>query len=188
MFDVMKFFSPPQRLSCGVLIVNAERELLLCHVTGQQHWDLPKGGMAAGETPLQTALRETQEETGLALTAEALLDLGRFDYRRRKRLHLFATLMPRLDPSTLHCASEFSDLGSGRRMPEMDDYAWVDFADVRRHTSQRMAAVLAGQIELEALLARLRTGPRRDDNGAARRPPAARDAPDHARAPEPALP
>ena len=48
-----------QRLSCGVLIVNAERELLLCHVTGQHHWDLPKGGMTPGETPLDTALRET---------------------------------------------------------------------------------------------------------------------------------
>ena len=45
---IMDFFAPPQRLSCGVLIVNAERELLLCHVTGQHHWDLPKGGMAAG--------------------------------------------------------------------------------------------------------------------------------------------
>ena len=184
----MNLFSPPQRMSCGVVIVNAERELLLCHVTGQHHWDLPKGGMAAGESPLQTALRETEEETGLLLAAETLLDLGRFDYRPRKRLHLFATLMPRLDPRTLHCMSEFSDLGSGRRLPEMDDYAWVDFADVPRHTSRRMAAVLAGQIELDALLARLRAGARGDDNGAARRALAARSALVHARNPEPVLP
>ncbi len=180
----MNLFSPPQRMSCGVVIVNAERELLLCHVTGQHHWDLPKGGMAAGESPLQTALRETEEETGLALAAEALLDLGRFDYRPRKRLHLFATLMPRLDPRTLHCVSEFSDLDSGKRLPEMDDYAWVEFAEVPRHTSRRMAAVLAGQIELEALLARLR----RDDNGAARRHAVARSAPLHVRTAEPAIP
>ena len=40
-----------RRLSCGILILNPQRELLLCHVTGQDHWDLPKGGMHAGETP-----------------------------------------------------------------------------------------------------------------------------------------
>jgi len=156
------------RLSCGVLIVNAERELLLCHVTGQRHWDLPKGGMAAGESPLDTALRETAEETGLELDGTALTDLGRFDYRRRKTLHLFATLMPRLDVGTLRCASHFSDLASGQRLPEMDGYAWFAFADAPRHTGARMSAVLSGRIELDRLLARLMLAPaqaHRGDNG-----------------------
>ena len=54
----------PRRLSCGILILNAQHELLLCHVTGQDHWDLPKGGAHADESPLQAALRETREETG----------------------------------------------------------------------------------------------------------------------------
>ena len=157
-----------QRLSCGVLIVNAERELLLCHVTGQHHWDLPKGGMTAGESPLDTALRETEEETGLVLDSAALTDLGRFDYRRRKALHLFATLMPRLDVGTLRCASHFSDAASGRRLPEMDGFAWFGFADAPRHTGTRMAAVIGGLIELDRLLARLMLAPphaQRRDNG-----------------------
>ena len=145
----------PKRLSCGVLIFSPSRELLLCHVTGQHHWDLPKGGAHAGETPLETALRETQEETGLRLEAGALLDLGRFAYRPRKDLHLFAALMPRFDVAALHCDSKFSDLASGRRLPEMDGFAWVAFADVARHCSGKMAAVLAGNIELGPLFARL---------------------------------
>ncbi|MBK6864736.1 MAG: NUDIX domain-containing protein [Ideonella sp.] len=179
----MNFLLPPrpQRLSCGVLIVNAERELLLCHVTGQDHWDLPKGGLVEGESPLEAALRETEEETGLALAADALTDLGRFDYRRRKALHLFATLMPRLDVATLGCTSHFSDLASGARLPEMDDYAWFDFADVSRHTTRRMAAVLAGRIELDRLLARLAAPAgeraRRRDNGGVQA--GAADAPAH---------
>ncbi len=149
----------PKRLSCGVLIVNAQRELLLCHVTGRFHWDLPKGGMGAGESPLEAALRETQEETGLCLDAAALLDLGRFDYRPRKALHLFATLMPRLDVATLTCESEFSDLASGRRLPEMDDFGWFAFADAPRRCSRRMAEVLAGKLELGQVLARLAAPP-----------------------------
>lgn len=41
-----------RRLSCGILILNAQQELLLCHVTGQDHWDLPKGGAHDDESPL----------------------------------------------------------------------------------------------------------------------------------------
>ena len=87
--------STARRLSCGILILNPQHELLLCHVTGQDHWDLPKGGAHDDESPLQAALRETREETGLALAADALRELGRFDYRPKKDLHLFAALMPR---------------------------------------------------------------------------------------------
>jgi len=36
------------------------------------HWDFPGGGREAGETPQDCALRETREEVGLMLTAEAL--------------------------------------------------------------------------------------------------------------------
>jgi len=145
----------PKRLSCGVLILNKERELLLCHVTGHRHWDLPKGGIDVGESPLQAALRETQEETGLGLDADALLDLGRFDYWPRKELHLFATLMPRLDVATLSCASHFCDPASGRSLPEMDDFGWFGFGEAPRLCSTKMAAVLVGKLELSRLLAQL---------------------------------
>jgi len=144
-----------KRLSCGVLILNDERELLLCHVTGQHHWDLPKGGIHAGESPLEAAVRETEEESGLRLDAGALLDLGRFDYRPRKDLHLFATLTHRFDVSTLHCQSEFSDRASGRRLPEMDGFAWFEFTNVPRQCVSRMAAVLSQKIDLDQLHERL---------------------------------
>ena len=149
-----------KRLSCGVLILNAERELLLCHVTGHHHWDLPKGVIDVGESPLDAALREAHEETGLRLDADALLDLGRFDYRPRKDLHLFATVMPRFDVATLSCASQFSDRATGRRMPEMDDFGWFGFADAPGRCSSKMAAVLDGKLELDRLFARLTSRPR----------------------------
>jgi len=142
----------PRRLSCGILILNAQRELLLCHVTGQDHWDLPKGGAHADESPLQAALRETREETGLDLAAGALCELGRFDYRPKKDLHLFATLMPRFDVAGLSCESHFSQLGTGRRLPEMDGYDWVGFERVGECCTAKMAAVLHGRLSLQRVL------------------------------------
>jgi len=152
---MIEFFQPPRRLSCGIVIVNDAHELLLCHVTGHDHWDLPKGGAKAGETPLQAALRETREECGLALESSALLDLGRLPYRARKDLHLFGARVPRLDTHTLHCESRFTDGETGARLPEMDGFGWFPFAQARQHCTRKLAAVLCDRLDLASLLARL---------------------------------
>jgi 8-oxo-dGTP pyrophosphatase MutT (NUDIX family) len=145
-----------KRLSCGVVVLNAQAELLLCHVTGQDHWDLPKGGIHDGESPLAAALRETEEETGLQLHAHSLLDLGCLAYRLRKDLHLFAVLMPRFDPATLWCDSRFAD-AAGQRQPEMDGYGWFAFDQINRHCTRKLATVLQERLNLHAVLRRLQS-------------------------------
>jgi 8-oxo-dGTP pyrophosphatase MutT (NUDIX family) len=146
-----------KRLSCGVVIVNSARELMLCHVTGQGHWDLPKGGIDSGESPIQAALRETREETGLQLDAQSLLDLGRFEYSSRKDLHLFATLTGRFDVSTLVCESLYRERMTGRRLPEMDGYGWFPFARVRALCTAKLVTVLESRIDLPTLVDTLLT-------------------------------
>lgn len=142
-----------KRLSSGIVILNTARELLLCHVTGHDHWDLPKGCVDDGETPLQAALRETWEETGLVLHASQLTDLGRHDFRPRKQLHLYAALMPRVELAALSCRSHFMH-PSGRRLPEMDDYRWQPITAIAALCRPRMAAVLDA-IDLQRLHQRL---------------------------------
>lgn len=144
-----------KRLSCGVVIVNDQAELLLCHVTGHSHWDLPKGGIHSNETPLQAALRETEEESGLVLSPTALLDLGPLPYRTNKGLHLFAALLPRLDTRELHCASCFTDGRNGRRLPEMDGFGWFSFDRIGTLCTPRMAVVLQERLQLTGILRRL---------------------------------
>lgn len=54
--------------SCGVLpysVIDRQRKFLLVFETYSQCWSLPKGHIEAGETDVQTALRELFEETGL---------------------------------------------------------------------------------------------------------------------------
>lgn len=141
------------------MILNPGRELLLCHVTGQNHWDLPKGGIDHGETPREAALRETREEAGLRLDPETLLDLGRYSYTNKKNLHLFATLMPRFDLKELRCESGYLDRHSGRRLPEMDGYGWFAFERVGALCTPKMAQVLGVKLDLGGVLAQLSTPP-----------------------------
>ncbi len=159
MFGLLPSTRP--RLSCGVVVLLPSRELLLCHVTGQRHWDLPKGGIDAGETPIDAALRETEEETGLRLDAGALLDIGRRAYTAKKGLHLFACLSARIDTARLHCASCFVERVSGRSRPEMDGFGWFAFERIAALCTPRLAALLTREIDLDAVLDELLSRPER---------------------------
>lgn len=145
-----------RRLSCGVVLLTGSGELLLCHVTGQRHWDLPKGGIHADETPLQAALRETVEETGLALAPADALDLGRHAYTAKKDLHLFAFLSQRFDPALLRCDSFFIERLTGRPRPEMDGFAWFDLGHIGERCTPGMTTVLTTRLDLGAVVATLR--------------------------------
>ena len=160
-FVPRNLFNPGRRLSCGIVILAPTRELLLCHVTGQRHWDLPKGGINDGETPCQAAVRETAEEAGLVFAAESLLDLGRFAYTAKKDLHLFATLSERVDPNRLCCASTYVERGSSRRLPEMDGFGWFELDRIAELCTPRMATVLSASIDLGAVVDRFLSPPDR---------------------------
>jgi putative (di)nucleoside polyphosphate hydrolase len=141
-------------LSCGILVLNPRSELLLCRATGTFRWDIPKGGSDAGETPLQTAIRETAEECGLRFAPPQLLELGRFAYRPTKDLHLYATLVDGVEVADCRCSSHFTDLW-GRRRPEMDAFEWTAFERVPRRCARRMAALLTQTLSLPHLMQRL---------------------------------
>ncbi|WEF35091.1 NUDIX hydrolase [Pseudoduganella chitinolytica] len=127
--------------SCGTLVVDDRGRLLLCHVTGTAHWDIPKGLLDAEETPLQAAARELFEEAGIAFAVERYRDLGLFDYRRDKRLHLFRVDAGSElgDLSALRCTSFFPHRLTGKPTPEADGYRWATADEVRTLCWPRMA-------------------------------------------------
>jgi ADP-ribose pyrophosphatase YjhB (NUDIX family) len=51
--------------SANVVVVNEAGQLLMIHRTDNENWALPGGAMDLGESLVQTAVRETKEETGI---------------------------------------------------------------------------------------------------------------------------
>ena len=71
-------------------------EVAVCGLDYPKSWRLPKGTPDAGETMIQTALRETREETGLEVESEGYIDVVEYAFRRasdgarcRKRVHFY---------------------------------------------------------------------------------------------------
>lgn len=60
----------------AVAFLNAENELLTVRKKNSQRFQLPGGKPDAGESPLETAIREVREETGIELPAAGLRSLG----------------------------------------------------------------------------------------------------------------
>lgn len=140
-------------LSCGVLLLNEHDEILMGHVTGATWWDIPKGGQDPGESSLATVVRETLEETGLLLLPDALRDLGVVNYRPDKELHLFAGHVTRakVDPAACICTTYFQQVHTQQLLPELDEFAWVPFAEVPVRSAKAMARLLEGRLPLTSL-------------------------------------
>lgn len=132
------------KLSCGLLVLNEYGECLVGHSAGSSHWDLPKGLIDEGESPLSCALREAQEEFGLRFPADRLVDLGRLPYYSGKDLHLFAvrTTCSETPLDALHCTSFFEHPKTGQVMPEVDGFAWADERDLKRRLAHSMRRLL----------------------------------------------
>ena len=131
-------------LSCGVIVRRALGELLLCHATGHNYWDIPKGVRDPGETAAAAALRELREEAGIELTEQQLQDLGLHQYLPRKDLHLFALNPPGLaiDIARCKCSTYYTPRYGGREIPEVDAYRWVPRAEVQTLCGKNMTRVL----------------------------------------------
>jgi 8-oxo-dGTP pyrophosphatase MutT (NUDIX family) len=130
-------------VSVGLLLTDGTR-FLGCHSTGNRFYDLPKGAAEPGETPRQTCVRETREETGLEVEGERLLDLGILPYNRQKELHLFALTVPELpDAASLSCSSVFVHPYRHVALPEVDGYLHIKFEETAAFMTPNMAKAVA---------------------------------------------
>ncbi|WP_343657305.1 NUDIX hydrolase [Paraburkholderia caribensis] len=140
-------------ISCGVVLLDPDGRVLLAHATETTHWDIPKGQGEEGEAPQVTALREMEEETGIAVDASRLTDLGLFVYRRDKDLHLFAARAraDELDLTRCTCTSMFPRRSDGTMIPEMDAFRWAAPDEVEHYASRSLTRLFQTTLSLAEL-------------------------------------
>jgi 8-oxo-dGTP pyrophosphatase MutT (NUDIX family) len=129
--------------SCGIIVFKREpREFLL--MRHPNRWDLPKGHVDPGETDLECALRELQEETGIGADDIELDETFLFEHHYPVR--------DRSDPSRISDKTLLIYLGWLKRdvdlvLTEHEGFAWFSWAPPHAIQAQTIDPLLAAVAE-----------------------------------------
>ena len=144
-------------ISCGT-VIRSSKYMLIGRPTNHKYWNIPKGRMDNGETFLNTALRETKEETGIDLSL--LLDdisnakfLGYFKYYKKKDLVLYDIrfkddTLP--DIKNIKCRSMFYNKKYDIYQPEFDLFMYIPLKDYGNYMTKSLVKVF-DQIEFDGV-------------------------------------
>lgn len=125
-------------LSAGIIVVrNSEGGWQYLFLRAFRSWDFPKGETQAGESPLETAVRETREETGIA---ELRFDWGEVSratepYNRRKKIARYYLARTSADQVVFSVNPEIGG-------PEHHEYRWLSGAELERLAPDRLLPVI----------------------------------------------
>lgn len=126
--------------SAGILFLN-NGSVLMGHATETPHWDIPKGHIEKGESPINAAIRECFEETGVVVEQHELLSLGLIDYTSKKELVLFVYVGNNY-PEAEKCVCASTFVKNGRTITEIDDFKYVPYSQIRDHARKTMGNLL----------------------------------------------
>ncbi len=127
----------PDKLSCGaVLVRETGSSWVTLMLRAYRNWDFPKGLCEAGETPLQAAMREVGEETGITDLSfdcgERFTDTGPYNQGKVARYFLARTEEEKVEMGIS------PELGC----PEHHEYQWIDFDHAYDMSSPRVRLVV----------------------------------------------
>jgi 8-oxo-dGTP pyrophosphatase MutT (NUDIX family) len=127
----------PDKLSCGaVLVRKAESGWMTLMLRAYRNWDFPKGLCESGETPMQAAMREIGEETGITDLnfdwGDRFTDTGPYNQGKVARYYLARTDEEKVE---MGISPE-----TGR--PEHHEYQWMDFDNAYDISAPRVRLVV----------------------------------------------
>jgi 8-oxo-dGTP pyrophosphatase MutT (NUDIX family) len=127
----------PDTLSCGVVVVRKTddgwRALML---RAYRNWDFPKGLMEQGETPMEAAVREVGEETGIGQLSfdwgDKYIETGPYNHGKVARYYLARTDEEKIVMGIV------PELGRAEHHQSL----WVDFDKAYDLTAPRVRVVV----------------------------------------------
>tara|TARA_B100000029_G_C17120236_1_gene794787 strand:+ start:83 stop:517 length:435 start_codon:yes stop_codon:yes gene_type:complete len=134
--------------SCGVVLLNSDKVLVLQYAAGQRdghldlkgHWDFPKGHVDKGEKEIETAIRELEEETGIR-------DTVFFEGFRKTINYTFQKGNARVRKEVAFFLAKTAE-EKVRLSHEHVDYEWLDFESAsERLTYDNARSVLKEAID-----------------------------------------
>ena len=138
--------------ACGALI-HDDTILMVRHAEPtRSYWTLPGGGIEAGETPAEAAVREVGEETGLAVKAVRLLWKGTYGTGAGRSPEYCFLVTPESEGGGLHPVvlghdPEEAHLPLHQHL--LQEVAWVPLAELRDDAQvARVLTALEGEAAL----------------------------------------
>jgi 8-oxo-dGTP pyrophosphatase MutT (NUDIX family) len=132
---VVWFLCRPDTQGVKCLLTHGDQFLLVRHTYGRRVWDLPGGGVKAGELPLDTARREMAEELGVTGTQwhPAGTILGQEAFRR----------------DTVHCfRAELASTAVTPNAAELARARWFRQRELPADLARYARAILEAQLPL----------------------------------------
>ncbi len=125
------------RLSCGAVIVReTEDGWVTLMLRAYHNWDFSKGICEEGEAPMDAAIREIGEETGITdlefAWGDRYTDTGPYNRGKTARYYLAKT------------SQESVEMGIAPELgrPEHHEYRWVDFDEAYDLSAPRVRLVV----------------------------------------------
>ena len=103
--------------ACGTIIIDNEKVLIINQKQG--FYGFPKGHMENNETEIETAIRETKEETNL----DVLID-------KEKRYSLNYVIDNEIDKEVIYFLAKSINKNIKKQESEINDILWIDIDKV----------------------------------------------------------
>jgi len=125
------------RLSCGIVLARRSGTgWVTLMLRAFHHWDFPKGIREAGEEPLETAIREVAEETGVTELSfdwgERFFETGPYSRGKIARYFIAATSQEDVEMGLSPETGE----------PEHHEWRWVSFDEAYDLGSPRVRQIV----------------------------------------------